>query len=104
MLRRTVSAYFSNRIKDFSRDHRKVITGFLLILFLAFGAFLRIYRLGANDIGNQYYAATVKFMGEQSHPRIEIGVRGADEGGDPILSVSDDGIGIEPQYHEKVFG
>ena len=55
-------AYFSKRIKDFSRDHRKVIIGVLLVLFLAFGAFLRFYRLGANDIGNQYYAATVKSM------------------------------------------
>jgi signal transduction histidine kinase len=43
-----------------------------------------------------------KFMGDQSAPHIEIGVRrGSDE---PILFVRDNGIGIDPAHHEKVFG
>ncbi len=42
-----------------------------------------------------------KFMGNQTHPRIEIGVR---QGGDePVFFVRDNGIGIKPQYHAKVF-
>lgn len=44
----------------------------------------------------------VKFMGEQNAPRIEIGSRTTDEG--PVFFVRDNGIGIPPQYHEKVFG
>jgi signal transduction histidine kinase len=44
----------------------------------------------------------IKFMGAQPVPRIEIGVR--QEGEQTICYVQDNGIGIEPRYHEKVFG
>jgi len=44
-----------------------------------------------------------KFMGDQPEPRIEIGTRGVDADGKPILFVRDNGIGIQPQYHDKVF-
>jgi len=45
---------------------------------------------------------SVKFMGDQSHPRIEIGARTDSE--ETVLFVRDNGIGINPLYHEKVFG
>jgi signal transduction histidine kinase len=45
----------------------------------------------------------VKFMGEQPKPVIEIGTSGA-ENGMPILYVRDNGIGIAPKYHERIFG
>jgi len=44
----------------------------------------------------------VKFMGSQPRPRIEIGAR--EEGGETVFHVRDNGIGIDPAYHEKVFG
>lgn len=44
----------------------------------------------------------VKFMGDQSEPRITIGCRPANPR--PVITVGDNGIGIEPAYHEKVFG
>jgi signal transduction histidine kinase len=43
-----------------------------------------------------------KFMGEQAHPKIEVGVRPGN--GMPVFFVRDNGRGIEPRYHEKVFG
>ena len=44
----------------------------------------------------------VKFMGDQPHPRIEIGVRRDDD--ETVFYVRDNGMGIEPRYHDKVFG
>jgi len=42
-------------------------------------------------------------MKYRSEPRPEIKVSAAKEGGNVIISVEDNGIGIEPQYREKIF-
>jgi PAS domain S-box-containing protein len=44
-----------------------------------------------------------KFMGDQPNPRIEIGQDGKEDG-KAIFYVRDNGIGIEPDYHEHIFG
>jgi light-regulated signal transduction histidine kinase (bacteriophytochrome) len=44
----------------------------------------------------------VKFMGTQPTPRIEIGFR--EEEKETVYYVQDNGVGIDPRYHEKVFG
>ena len=44
-----------------------------------------------------------KYMGAEAHPHIEVGQHG-DENGKLIFYVKDNGIGIAPQYHERVFG
>lgn len=45
----------------------------------------------------------IKFMGDQPNPRINIGTA-MDAQGKPIFFVRDNGIGIEPQYSERIFG
>lgn len=45
----------------------------------------------------------VKYMGDQPNPRIDIGQSG-EENGKPIFFVKDNGIGIAPEYHERIFG
>jgi signal transduction histidine kinase len=43
-----------------------------------------------------------KFMGEQSNPCIEIGF--CNEGHETAFYVQDNGIGIDPAFHQKIFG
>ena len=43
-----------------------------------------------------------KYVGNQEHPLIEIGTRFAD--GDTLFFIKDNGMGIDTQYHDKIFG
>jgi PAS domain S-box-containing protein len=44
-----------------------------------------------------------KYLGDQPQPHIEIG-RCGEENGKPLFYVKDNGIGIAPEYHQKIFG
>lgn len=44
----------------------------------------------------------IKYMGNQSMPRIEIGCKIEDK--EMLFLVRDNGIGIDPKYHETIFG
>ena len=44
-----------------------------------------------------------KFMGDQIHPRIEIGLYGYEDE-KPIFYVMDNGIGIDLIHHDRIFG
>ncbi len=56
----------------------------------------RLVELVQNLLDN-----AARYMGEQPSPRIDAGVRHGDP---PVFFVRDNGIGIEPKYHDKIFG
>jgi len=64
-----------------------------------YGDRLRLVEVMQNLIDN-----AAKFAGSQAEPRIEIGTDGMDQKGYPVFFVRDNGIGIHPQFHERIFG
>lgn len=72
---------------------RVVVSPELPVLF---GDALRLAEVMQNLIDN-----ALKYAGSQPDPVIEIGARR--EGGETVCYVRDNGIGIEPRYHGKVF-
>ncbi len=57
----------------------------------------RLVEVLQNLLGN-----AIKFMGDETRPRIEVGVREGSDGN--VFFVADNGLGIEPRYHDTVFG
>ena len=47
---------------------------------------------------------SAKFMGDQEHPLIEIGQKGGIDNGYVTFFIRDNGIGIAPEFHERIFG
>ena len=64
---------------------------------VVFGDRLRLWEVLQNLVDN-----AAKFIGDQPCPRIEIGSRR--DGEETVCYVRDNGMGIDPAYHEKVFG
>ena len=58
-------------------------------------------RTRLEEIWQNLIENAVKYMGAQPAPLIEIGF--AMEQGVPVFYVRDNGIGIDPRYHEKIF-
>ena len=57
----------------------------------------RVVQIWQNLIDN-----AIKYMGDQPNPCIDLGATEA--GDDWVFYVRDNGIGIAPEYHEKIFG
>ena len=76
---------------------RSVVVDLAPDLPVVYGDRTRLREVLENLVDN-----AVKFMGDQPHPRVEIGARRG--GKETVLYVRDNGIGIESRYHQRVFG
>ncbi len=59
-------------------------------------------RARLQEIWQNLVENAIKFMGQQSSPSIELGFRRI--GNEPVFTVKDNGMGIDPSYHRKIFG
>jgi len=94
-------------LTDLAREAVQLVTGPIVengvaveideAMPVVYGDRVRLLEVYQNLIDN-----AVKFMGRQPEPCIEVGVR-QDEG-EVVCFVRDNGLGIDPHYHEKVFG
>jgi signal transduction histidine kinase len=66
---------------------------------VVYGDRVRLVEIVQNLLDN-----AAKFSSETARPRIEVGMKGLDENLHPILFVCDNGIGIAPEFHERIFG
>lgn len=63
---------------------------------------LRGDRLRLAQIWQNLLENAIKYMGDQPAPRVSIEARG--EGRHAVFAVRDNGIGIDPRFHGRVFG
>jgi len=47
---------------------------------------------------------SAKYIGDQKNPMIKIGMDGYDESEYPIFYIRDNGMGIDPKFHDRIFG
>lgn len=65
---------------------------------------VRVDRERAVEIVQNLVDNAAKFMGDQADPQIEIDTCGTEGTGMAIFFVKDNGIGIDPQFHDRIFG
>ncbi len=82
----------AGRLTD--RNASVFVTDTPVLLFCDKVRMIQVYQ---NLIDN-----SIKFMGNQIHPQVEIGVDQADTG--PVLFVKDNGAGVDPRHISKMFG
>jgi signal transduction histidine kinase len=63
---------------------------------------VRVDRIRITEVMVNLLENSIKYMGDQAHPKIEIGHRKDEE--ETVFFVRDNGVGIDPSQHEKVFG
>ncbi|MBK9927661.1 MAG: GHKL domain-containing protein [Anaerolineales bacterium] len=80
--------------KILSSNVKIVIADVLPVLY---GDRIRLLEVFENLIDN-----AIKYMGDQPEPVIEIGTRNT--AGQQVIFIKDNGIGVDAQYHTKIFG
>jgi signal transduction histidine kinase len=63
---------------------------------------VRVDRVRIVEVLQNLITNAAKFMGKQKHPLIDIGMKSINE--ENIFFVKDNGSGIAPEFHDRIFG
>jgi len=59
-------------------------------------------RIRLREMLENLFSNAAKFMGDEPDPHVQVGVR--QDGDENVFYVRDNGMGIDPRYHDKIFG
>lgn len=65
---------------------------------------VHVDRVRLMEVLQNLFDNAAKYMGDQKEPVIEVGCDGYDASNQPIFFVRDNGMGIAPEFHERIFG
>lgn len=95
---------FNEIVKDaLEIVHGQIAGRNIFILHKETGIKINCDRVRLTEVMQNLIENAIKFMGNQNSPRIEIGAF-KDENNKSIFYVTDNGMGIAPEFHEKIFG
>jgi PAS domain S-box-containing protein len=83
---------------DGQLNNGKVTVSFSLALPTMYGDKARLVEVIQNLLDN-----ACKYMGDQPNPHIEVGCEAGSDG-KTVFFVRDNGMGIDPRYHQRIFG
>ncbi len=93
--RQLISEVLNSVAGQISSRHVQIVTDDSELTL--YGNHQRLLQIWQNLLDN-----AVKYMGDQDMPSIEIGAMVLQ--GEVVFRICDNGIGIAPEYHEKIFG
>ncbi len=64
--------------------------------------FVNVDRMRIVEVLTNLMENSIKYIGDQPHPSIEVGCR--HDGEETVFFVKDNGMGIDPSQHDKIFG
>ena len=106
---RIVSPLENVLFEDIIKDAKEILAGPLeagnvkLELVGEF-PYVHVDRLRLTEVIQNLLSNAIKFARDQKQPVIRIGTKGVDEEDKPVFYIQDNGIGIDPRYHERIFG